>query len=506
MRFAIFLNENGFPEVDNVQSLETFYKVRGNEKDDIIYLEDECVGVFIRHLREKGLGSSQQRSHLSAIMKAYELNRVNLLRNKLYAIVGEDEDRDDPWGYNIHQIKTLMFNAKLITYKALIALFASAGPRRGGIFDTAIIRRGPRKGQHNYLMLKDLQVPTVGLDNRYRTTEEGTQETALEYIKRIDPQILEKPVYAITFYRGNKKYEYRTFCSHECYKLINQMLKERRDAEENNPNPNETLQEWMQRNPTTPVFRNRFNPTPYIYKDGRSGRTDPHEIKRREKCITPEPLTPRAIEKYIMNLRDKIGDDVKFTPVSEGHHRIPVLHGFRHFHKPIMSEGGINSSVSEWLQGRKLEASEAAYMRGAWPDYARLVEYWKVMDALTIDREDVERKRSAYKDKVIDKERKEREHAENVAYVVSEKQRIDKEDTDKQLRDQRDYMNKLMGVVADQQAFINKVQKILPYVPEDIKKILSLDNSSSLSLENKSVDVAEDVETEQDDGGGSSGA
>jgi hypothetical protein len=299
----------------------------------------------------------------------------------------------------------------------------------------------------------------------------------------------------IIFYRGHRDTEYQTFCSHEAYNLINQMLQERRNSGENNPDPEETLEEWMQRNPDTAVFRNRYRSAPY--QNTKSPSQVPREARRRENCAVALPLTDKAFTNCIRNLRNQIGDSVKFTPRSEGHHRIPTIHGFRHFHKPVMSEGGVNSDVSEWLQGRKLEKSTEAYLRSSWPDYMRLVEYWKVMDALTADREEIKDRKLEKKDEVITKERVEREHAQRVAYVVAEKQRIDQDRTDNKLVMMMETMNNQNELIKELLPLLTEDRR--KNLPEHLMKKLTAD-SSSIALEDKSliIDVTANDRTRQE--------
>jgi len=459
--FVWYLKDHGFPEVDNVQDLEGFY-VQDKDKDrnDLVnrgYLQEEAVKQFIRYLRdEKQVGSSEQKNHLGTICKGYELNGVHLDRAVLYKVVGEDENEDPVYGYDRKQIKMIMSKCKHTGNMALIAVYASSGPRRGGIWDTAVNKK---TGKHTYLKIKDFKLVTAGLEN---VRLEGGNETALDFLKRHHPTIVQKPVFVITYYRGSK-YEYRTPCSREATKLWLQYLQERKDAGEEIekdrvPDPKESLESWMERNSEAPAFRYRFRAKSYYYYHKKKGdkvhkQLSPshtyRETRRLERIRTAMPLTVGAIKRWIYDLREEIGDSVKFTQDQE-HHRIPMLHGYRHFHKVAMMHAGVDSDLRTWLQGRKLEASEEAYNRGGWPDYKRVVEYSKAMHALTIDREDdLEAEVQLYKTEIHDR------------------------DTEKKVD-----MSWKASMVDQMIAMQNVIKRVLPFLPpEDVQEVNKLSDS-----------------------------
>jgi hypothetical protein len=218
--------------------------------------------------------------------------------------------------------------------------------------------------------------------------------------------------YMITYYRGTSD-EYKTFCSPEAYELINKMLESRKDAgedvDENDKDimlwkqrierlEKEGLTSWIKRNGESPVFRNKYDKYPTKRRSIHHGKTwEQREQERIDRLQDVLPLTKGDITGYLREIRKRL--KIEYIPIKEAASKqairtpIPTLHGLRHAHAGIINKAGksgtMNELVSEWLQGRKLEASRQAYTSGEFLDYERLIEYWKVVGNLTIDQSDL---------------------------------------------------------------------------------------------------------------------
>ncbi len=480
-----------YEKLQNAQDLATYYQTTGDKDKDLENLE-ERIKDFIRYLREnKQTSPSNQKGHIFGIAKAYKRNRVMLNQDNLLAVVGEDEDADLPYGYNTKQIELLVFHSKLLVYKALFLFLASTGCRRGVIWETAINRK---TGLHNFLRIKDLRHATEGYD----TIPWGNgPQMVLDVIKRDYPNIIQNSTYQVTCYRGSRRSQYTTFCSPEAYLMINRMLEERKNAGEDFLNidretweerlkrlQTESLTSWMIRNGESPVFRTHFNTKKY---------RGAFEQRRREKIkkAIDKPLTKGSIRAYMYDLRNEIGDKVKFTP--EGH-IIHPYHGFRHFHKVTMEDTpGIKPNISTWLQGRKIDKIEEGYLRGGRLNHKALIEYFKAVNSLTI-----------YKDDILTLENIqlkgemhniESRQAVRDAAVISIRQDMD--------RMKKDFQHETSDNKAVVQFLLERLAKYSPHEADQARKMLAEDSSiiSSLPLENRKGQIIEVAKLEDNEEG-----
>jgi hypothetical protein len=392
--FMLYLQEHGFPDINNIQDLETFYKTGDKDKDKK-NLEDFIMD-YIRYLRDDkvkprsgsvGVKRKTQDNAVGDLCRLYEVNDVYLDRKKIRRVLGEDTDVDKPYAYSRNQIKKFMLLLKRLTYKAMVAYLASTGARSSSIWDTDV----KKDGTHGFLKIKDLRLAIDGLDE---VPWEDGPETVMDILKRAYPNIIQNPVYEITVYRGYKQ-EYQTFCSSEAYDLMNEMLKERKDAGEDVESSiditnhklwkerverlkKEDLQSWMKRNRESPVFRTRFGPT--------QKNRGQQEIERRQNILNFKALDDGSYTKHLREVRDT-DDSLKST--TDGH-RIDLIHGFRHFHKITIDDtDGIKPNYSTWLEGRKLDKVEEGYLRGGRLSHKALIEYFKAVDRLTADRTNI---------------------------------------------------------------------------------------------------------------------
>lgn len=395
VEFMLYLKEHGgFSDINHVQDLEAFYKTGDKDKDKKAL--EGFIMDFIRYLRDEkvksrggsvGVKRKTQDNAIGDLCRLYEVNDVYLDRKKIRRVLGEDTDKDKSYAYSINQIKKFMLLVKRLTYKAMIAYLCSTGARSSSIWDTDV----KKDGTHGFLKIKDLRLATDGLDG---VPWEGGSESVMDVLKRGNPKIIQNPVYEITVYRGYKQ-EYLTFCSPEAYDLINDMLEERKNAGEDVESnvdvtnhklwrerverlKKEDLQSWMKRNRESPVFRTRFGPT--------QKNRGQQEIERRQNILDFKALDDGSYTKHLREVRDT-DDSLKST--SDGH-RIDLIHGFRHFHKLTIDDtDGIKPNYSTWLEGRKLDKVEEGYLRGGRLSHKTLIEYFKAVDNLMLDRTEI---------------------------------------------------------------------------------------------------------------------
>ena len=221
------------------------------------------------------------------------------------------------------------------------------------------------------------------------------------------------------------------------------------------PNPI-THSKWYYRQRIRSDFRDKYIP------EGASGGIIPADVlekDRIDKIKHPEPLRFWSIDQYIGKRCEdlRIGNR-KVTPKTESgrkvFHEIQTIHGFRKFANTTMDIAGVNNTVNEMLLNHRLKGMEEHYRR--WPLWMKLVEYWKAVPDLTIDKTNV----LEVKVKQAEKEKKE------VEIVAAEKRGQLHEDYRAELRAKDAAYDNLMKKFQYVMDNIEHAKgKVIPYKP-----------------------------------------
>jgi site-specific recombinase XerD len=140
---------------------------------------------YIQTLKANNKSHSSLNLVFCAVKHLYIMNDIRINKDKIGKFLGESGKKNTDRGYTHEEIKKLLDVADL-RMKSVVLLMASTGIRIGAIPD---------------LQLKHLQ----------KTNEKG--------------------LYKITVYERSKE-EYHTFCSYECYSVINAYLEFRKKSGE----------------------------------------------------------------------------------------------------------------------------------------------------------------------------------------------------------------------------------------------------------------------------------
>ena len=147
---------------------------------------------------------------------------------------------------------------------------------------------------------------------------------------------------------------------------------------------------WYYRERLPPSLRHKYLP-----EDTKHGLI-PAEVLEKHRIHVikhPEPLREWSIQQYVdKRCRDLRIGNRRVIPQTETNgrkifHEIQTIHGFRKFVNTTMDIAGVNNTVNELLIGHKLPGMLDHYRK--WPLWKQLVEYWKAVPDLTIDKTNV---------------------------------------------------------------------------------------------------------------------
>jgi integrase len=295
---------------------------------DVKLIESKVKG-FLLYQRQKDLSYNHIKCNLVAIMHFYTMNDIFLNRKKIAKYAYSDKKRPNKnIGYTSEQILTVLdFCDERL--KAIIMIYASTGIRLAAL---------------PTLKLKDLTV--VFLD------DSSGGNDSLEHTR----------IYRITVYEGYKE-EYSTFCTPECFQIIQTYLSYReRFGEELKPN--------------SPLIREQFNPTD-SFKVKHSRTIDIRTISKilRQKLIQ----AGIRVEDHV-GIGDKTGGKMRKD--------VPLIHGFRKFFNTALMNADVAYTFKELLMGHSVKLDDVYYHKDSIKSKQKLLEeYSKAIDALTINEE-----------------------------------------------------------------------------------------------------------------------
>lgn len=315
--FQIFINSLKSQKTKDKYSkiISNFAKYKNvNQLDDLLIGDPKshkaAIMGYLLKLKEEGLSSSSRVGALAAIKHFYEMNDTTLAWKPISKFIGERELENEDRPYTREEIQKLLGIADL-KYRAMIHLMLSSGVRIGAI---PSIKRGhlEKMPSHN--------------------------------------------IYKISIYKKSKA-TYHTFCTPECYQVLNEYLEQRRRQ-------GEVITD------KSPLFRTDPNPS------------DMNDIKN------PSTLTYAAIKTRIYNMslrcglmiKQKTGDTNK---LGKRRNDVQMAHGLRKFFATQMENADVNDLDNEALLGHKTG------LRGTYrktPE-KRLLEYLKAVNNLTINEE-----------------------------------------------------------------------------------------------------------------------
>ncbi len=189
--------------------------------------------------------------------------------------------------------------------------------------------------------------------------------------------------YRFVPYGDDLNERYVTFCTPECASMIDIYLKHRKEKE------NETLTD------DSPFIKHKTNSVYGVKMKGF------YSSKGLQKML--ERL------RYDANIESKTAvESGKHTESGRIRKRTMRAHVFRKIFNTRCVESNVNHTVKESLMGHKAGLGmDVSYFRGS--NIKELAEYWKVVESLTISRENKLSKRLQDKDKILEIRLKERE-------------------------------------------------------------------------------------------------
>lgn len=308
--------------------------VNTQDPDDLLKLDkqgmEDSLMDFIATQKAEGVGAGLIRVRLAAIKKFYKRNRVSLQWDLILETVGKTKKLKKDRAYSREEIKQALDIANH-REKVMVLIPASSGVRRGGML--------------------------------------GLRKRNLESIERFN-------IYKLTVYEGESE-EYKTYCTPECKKAIDDYLDYRTRC-------GEVL------GPDSYVVRDAFN------------------LGDAPRIATGRPLGPRGCNDVIERLMER-ANVRKPIILMEGQkpshvrHDIKTIHGFRKFFDTQMTLSGVPELYTQLLEGHEI-GLKGAYLRPTEDDLLlgndKMRGYVSAIDDLTINDE------HRLKRKVIEAEKK----------------------------------------------------------------------------------------------------
>ena len=358
----------------NVQDLADWFKVKKTPEENYIYFEKRVGGGYVtQELRDRRrLQSSTQRSMVSSIKNAYDMNREKGIpweRIRKYIKQPQGLTKPEFDAYTPNQIK-VFYNNSDTRYKAVTSWFM-AGGRVGGIHEPIF---------EHFLKIGDLSDPMEEFDDEQK-----------KLLRLKIPDYDESPVYQMKIYAQDvdpdgKIDQYICWTTPECRDLIDQMLAQRqKDGELGNELRDKpySIKNFPKE---APVFRKHYNPEPdrHKYNPRRPGHEyteaekQEKEEKRTYELTHPKYLDQNDLDSYFAARRDRY-----LEPMPK---RVKMFNGFRSYvYSVMLHEAHIPEKEIYWFQGRDLGGIGDAYDK--WGIVDRLATFWRAMPFLTIDKE-----------------------------------------------------------------------------------------------------------------------
>jgi integrase len=303
-----------------------FNKYRQYVRDNIIrdtakLIEGQVID-YLLSLKSKNLSQETISYNLSTIMHFYTMNDIILNRKKIVKFINTNQKkRGKNTGYTSEQIHKVLgiCDERL---KAMILIYASTGIRLAAL---------------PTLRIRDLTEVSLDDNNNQK-------------------------LYRITIYEGYKE-EYITFCTPECYRIIDAYLSYRaRSGEVITQN--------------SPLIREQFD-----LQDSFKAR---HPKAIDIKTITTI-IRKKLVESGIREI-EHIG--IGNMGGSKMRKDVPLMHGFRKFFNTALMNADVHHSFKELLMGHLIRLDDVYYHKDSKKSRQKLLaEYCKALDTLTITEE-----------------------------------------------------------------------------------------------------------------------
>lgn len=289
--------------------------------------EMDIIDLIIDLKENKCLSSSSLNNFIAALVHFFSINDVVLNRKKISKFMGEHEHKFEYRSYTHDEIGQLL-SVMDERGKAVVLLMASTGMRVGAI---------------PTLKLKHLK--------RWEIDDQGTH------------------VYQIEVYANSQKYKYKTFCTPECAKSIDQYLELRRRHGENIKQDSNTGN-WLPID--IPLIIKQFNKNSNVHV------VEPIVAHSISLKIIVTKLQQLGIRKKIMITEDSQEYRSKFR------HDLHPCHSLRIFAVTNMQRSKLDKTIREMLVGHST-GLDAVYYKPQEEEI--LTEYLKAVDNLTINNE-----------------------------------------------------------------------------------------------------------------------
>ncbi len=311
-------------------------------------IEYELLDIIYEMKEKQGLSYSTIHSTLASIVHFFEINDVSINKRKLNKFKGENIAKFEYRSYTHEEINTILSWVDE-RGKASVLLMASTGMRVGALPD---------------IKLKHLR--------RWNINNDNSGSGLAQY------------VYQITVYANSPNHKYRTFCTPEAAKIIDEYL-EFRKRHGDNIRRDPITGNWLPGESS--LFVRNFNTEQQMLLN--------LSISAKFSIsIVPKTFT-RAIIKALEQLgkRDRLKlveeqgstDYEKRSSYAKHKNEIHPCHSLRIFAVTQMQRAKVDKTIREMLIGHSTGLDKAYYKP---QDEEVLEEYQKAIEALTISNED----------------------------------------------------------------------------------------------------------------------